>query len=54
MQMNTDSRERHLGRSEIRRRVAAAPPTTVMVRQLLKKVAHLEKENACLKKKLGC
>lgn len=54
MQTNTDSLKRPLSRSEIRRRVAGTPPSPVMFAQLLKTVAQLRKENACLKKKLGC
>ena len=46
--------KRPLSRSEIRRRVAGAPPSKVMLAQLLKTVDQLRKENACLKKKLGC
>jgi hypothetical protein len=34
--------------------MAEAPPSAAMVRQLLKTVAQLRKENAWLKKKLGC
>jgi hypothetical protein len=54
MQINTDSRERHLSRVEIRRRVAWAPPSPAMVEQLLKTIAQLRREVSCLKKKLGC
>jgi hypothetical protein len=52
--MNTDPLKRSLSRSEIRRRVAGTPPSAAMVKHLLKTVAMLQKENACLKKKLGC
>jgi hypothetical protein len=54
MHTNIGSLKRPLSRSEIRRRVAGVPPSSVMVAQLLKTVAQLRKENACLKKKLGC
>jgi hypothetical protein len=50
MHTNIDSLKRSLSRSEIRRRVAEAPPSAVMVAQLLKTVAQLRKEIACLKK----
>ena len=46
--------KRPLSRSEIRRRVALASPSAAMVKHLLKTVAMLQKENAWLKKKLGC
>lgn len=52
--MNTDPLKRPLNRAEIRRRVAGTPPSPVMVAELLKTVDQLRKENACLKKKLGC
>jgi hypothetical protein len=51
MQMNTDPLKRPLSRSEIRRRVAGTPPSTAMVKHLIKTVALLQKENACLKNK---
>ncbi len=54
MHMNTVSQQRPLTRSEIRLRVAGAPPSSAMVKHLLKTVDQLRKENACLKKKLGC
>lgn len=46
--------KRLLSRSEIRLRVAGVPPSPVMVKHLIKTVAQLHKELACLKKKLGC
>ena len=52
--MNTNPLKRPLSRSEIRRRVAGAPTPAAMVKHLLKTVAMLQKENAWLKKKLGC
>lgn len=52
--MNSDPLKRPLSRSEIRLRVAGAPPSSAMVKHLLKTVDQLRKENACLKKKLGC
>jgi len=43
--------KQHLSRSEIRRRVAGAPPSPVMVKNLLKTVAQLQQELAWLKNK---
>ena len=47
--MHTNPLKRPLNRTEIRRRVAEAPPSQVMVAQLLKTVAQLQQEVAWLK-----
>lgn len=49
--MNTDPLKRSLSRSEIRLRVARAPPSLAMVKHLLKTVAQLQQELAWLKNK---
>jgi hypothetical protein len=54
MMTNTESLKRPLSRSEIRRRVAGALTSLPVAKHLLKTVVQLRKENACLKKKLGC
>ncbi len=52
--MNSNLLERHLSRSEIRRRVAGVQPSAAMVIHMLKTIQHQRREIECLKKKLGC
>lgn len=51
--MHTNPAKYNLSRSEIRRRVAGTPPSSAMVKHLIKTVAMLQKENAWLKNKRG-
>jgi hypothetical protein len=43
----------HLSRQEIRRRIAAMPPSRAMVRELMRLIRVLQRENASLKRRLG-
>ena len=46
--MTTHTNPSKLTRSEIRRRIAQMPPSNAMVRQLLRVITALRKENAAL------
>jgi len=46
--MATHAKPRTLTRAEIRRRIAQMPPSNAMVRQLLRVITALRKENAAL------
>ena len=46
--------KRPLSRDEIRRRVAVAPPTMAIVRNMVRTIKKQNQEITCLRNKLGC